>query len=443
MEGNQRSNFVTSHSLITHPLRKAKKKTRIRYYVTLEYFVSQCPGVAEYANARLSQYQAMLVEEDNTIAVTDKNRDSIIHSVVNDSLRPWMWKYRFWLMCDIALIVADKSTIEKVQEDMQRYLNKRQQAVLGVLVSNLFTDETIPQRLLFAEGLIHQFRLNRRFTAQQELRILITANMSAGKSTLINALIGKQVARTSQEACTAKLHFYLNKPFEDGSVHLRATQLNLSSTYKDLMNPRKIGSGNIASHFRSFVHSDPPSRICLIDTPGVNSATNREHGILTRKALIEEQYDKLIYVLNANQLGTDEEIRYLKYISEKVPRNKVVFVLNKLDDFKSADDSITTSIEGVKNDLLHLGYEDPIVYPISAYFSLLIKMKQNNEFLTEDEQDEYDYYVKKFSRAEYDLSVYLNTFTVPSQATEDEQLALAVRCGLYGLENILYGGSDR
>ncbi|TMV47035.1 hypothetical protein FE783_24270 [Paenibacillus mesophilus] len=443
MESTLRNNFVTSHSLIAHPLKKAKKKTKIQYYVILEYLVNRCAGFAEYASARLSQYHSMLIGNESAVVLTDGNRERMIRSMVNDWLRPWMWKYRLWLMCDIALIAADKSAIEKAQKIMLGYLNKRQSAALGILVSALFTNEAVPQKLLFAEGLIHQFRVNRRFAAQQEMRILITANMSAGKSTLINALIGKQVARTSQEACTANLCYLFNKPVEDGSIYLLAPRLNLNATYDDLMDAGQAGSSDIASYFRSFVHLDSPSRICLIDTPGVNSAINREHGIRTRKAILDEQYDKLIYVLNANQLGTDEEIRYLKYVSENVPGDKVIFVLNKLDNFKSTDDSIAASIEGVQHDLVHLGFENPVICPLSAYFAFLLKMKQNGEPMNEDEQDAYDYYVKKFSRPEYDMSTYLDESTTPVQAAKDERSALAVRCGLYGLENILYGGSDR
>lgn len=443
MEINLRNNFITSHSLIAHPLKRAKKKTRIQYYVILEYLVNRCAGYAEYSKARLSQYHAMLIGDESALVLTDGNRERMIRSMVNDWLRPWMWKYRFWLMCDIALIAADKNAIEKALKILMGYLNKRQSAAIGNLVSVLFTDETVPQKLLFAEGLINQFRLNRRFVAQQEIRILITANMSAGKSTLINALIGKQVARTSQEACTADLCYLFNKPVEDGSIHLLGPRLDLYAAYDDLMNAGRAGSSDIASFFRSFVHSDSPSRICLIDTPGVNSAINREHGERTRSALREEHYDKLIYVLNANQLGTDEEIRYLKYVSENVPKDKVIFVLNKLDNFKSADDSIAASIEGVRNDLLHLGFEEPVICPLSAYFALLLKMKMYSEAMTEDEQDAYDYYVKKFSRAEYDLSVYLPKSSAQVQAAEDKQSALAVSSGLYGLEYILYGGNDR
>lgn len=444
MESNLQNNFVTSHSLTEHPLKRAKKKTKIQYYVILDYFVSQCAGVAEYANARLSQYHAMLIGDETLNVFTDGNHKPMIRSMVSGWLRPWMWKYRFWLMCDIALITANKNAIENAQEIILGYLNKPQSATLGMLVSTLYTDEPIPQKLLFAEGLIYQFRLNRRFIAQQEMRILITANMSAGKSTLINALIGKQVARTSQEACTANLCYLFNKPVEDGTIHLLSPRLNLNAAYDDLMSTGQSDSSDIASYFRSFVHSESPRRICLIDTPGVNSAINQEHGKRTRNALLNEQYDMLIYVLNANQLGTDAEINYLKYVSENVPKDKVIFVLNKLDNFKSTDDSIAASIEGVQNDLIHIGFENPIICPLSAYFALLLKMKQNHEAMNEDEQDAYDYYVKKFSRPEYDLSTYLEGSALPVvDGAEDERLALAERCGLHGLENILYGGNDR
>lgn len=442
MESNDQINFITSLSLKLHPLMRAKKKTRLQYYVVLEYLVRKCAGNTDYAKARLSQYHAMLVGSETAVDLGDGNRKGIIRSMVSDWIRPWMWKYRFWLICDIALIAVDKNAIEKAHEIMQGYLNKRQSTTLSTLIASLFNDDEVPIKMLFAEELIHQFRINRRFTTQQERRFLITANMSSGKSTLINAIIGKQIARTSQEACTANLCYLFNKPVEDDSIHVIAPRLKLDATYDDLMDVGSVGNSNIASYFRFFVHSVLPSRTCLIDTPGVNSAIDPEHGIRTRHALLNEQYDKLIYVLNANQLGTDEEIRYLTYISENVPKDKIIFVLNKLDHFKSTDDSITASIEGARHDLMQLGFENPVICPISAYFALLLKMKQSNELMTEDEQDEYHYFVKKFSRPEFDLSIYLDNSITSIQA-DDERSRLAMRCGLYGLENILYGGQEQ
>ena len=148
-------------------------------------------------------------------------------------------------------------------------------------------------------------------------------------------------------------------------------------------------------------------------------------------------------MLNANKLGTDEEFRFLKYISENVPKIKVILVLNKLDDFKSNEDSITASIEGVRKDLLQLGYENPVICPLSAYFALRLKMKQNGYLLTEDEQDTFDFYLNKFSKAEYDLSSFSDETKMPKHLAEDELSAFGLKCGLYCLENIIYGGIER
>lgn len=443
MENERLNNFVISHSMTAHPLVRAKKKTKIRYYATLDYFVHKFVSDEEYANARLLQYYRILVGNEVMVAVNNENSDDIVCSIVNECFwsRPWRRKYCFWLMCDIALITADKNAIAKTQETIVGYLNKRQAATLGMLVDALFADDEIPQNLFFAESLIHQFRINCKFVAQPEMRILITANMSAGKSTLINALIGKRVVRTAQEACTTNLCYLFNKPFEDHLVHLLASPLNLNASYADLISVERANISYISSYFRVLVQ--PKARICFIDTPGVNSAMNRDHGKLTRKALVDEKYDKLIYVLNANRLGTDEEFRYLKYISENMPKDKVIFVLNKLDDFKSADDSIAASINGVRNDLFQLGYEKPVICPLSAYFALLLKMKRNGETLSEDEQDAYDLYIKKFSKAEYDLSTYFNEAIEPIQLSEDELAVFALKCGLYDLENVLYGGMNK
>jgi GTPase Era involved in 16S rRNA processing len=184
---------------------------------------------------------------------------------------------------------------------------------------------------------------------------------------------------------------------------------------------------------------NPHARICLIDTPGVDFALKRNHMKLTHNAIIDEKYDKLIYVLDAGKLGTDSVIKHLKFVYKNVPTEKVIFVLNKLDLFKSTEDSISGSMEGVKADLQKIGFKNPIICPLSAYFSYLLKMKQNKEKLKADEQDIFDLYVKKFNKPEYDLSAYYNKHIDSIIDKDDEMLKMSFISGLYGLENIIYG----
>jgi len=184
----------------------------------------------------------------------------------------------------------------------------------------LLSGSEIPEKWLFAESLIKQFHLNRGFSEQAEVRALLLAGVSAGKSTLINALIGKRVARMAQEACTANLCYLFKESFEDEALHVLASPLNLNASGLDLMRQEKSMPSYVATYFRVLV--EPKTRVCLIDTPGANFSLRAAHGKLTQMPLIDDEYHKVIYVLNANKLGTQEEIKRLKRVSENVAKEK-------------------------------------------------------------------------------------------------------------------------
>ena len=432
--------FTTSFNFCAHPLIKTSIKTRMRYFAVLEYLTKSCAIEYLYSDARLSQYRNFLIGTNAVAALEPHNCDAAIKMLIGDFLKPWKRNYRLILFCDIALILLDSTAINKAYEMILKYLSARKQKKFGELLKLLYNDINVPQAFKSVEYLISQFRTNHEFASQQIMRVLVTANMSAGKSTLINALIGKPITRTSQEACTSNLCYLYNKPFEDNRVHLIDSSLNLDATQNDLSNIKRESVSNIASYFRMTGH--PKKRICLIDTPGVNFALNNTHGIIARQAIVNENYDMLIYVLNANLLGVDDEINHLKYVYENVPNDKVVFILNKLDCFKKVDDSISTSIDGVKNDLEKIGFKNPIICPMSAYFSLLLKIKQNNEELSEDEQDVFDLYVRKFNKPEYDLSVFYPSEVSGIKPINEDLQKMSFISGLFGLETILYGGAS-
>lgn len=427
------SGFVSSGILEKHPLINSSKNLQSRYYAVLEYFVKKFCSRKDYADARLVQYLNLLLGGESNFILNESNCSKLIRSIVNAPLMPWRKKYRYWLLCDIALILIDYSDICNAQKEISNYLSHKKAHLLEGLITALHTDEPVPHVYSVAEDLIRQFRVNRNFISQPAMCFMVTANMSAGKSTMINALIGKPLTKTSQEACTANLTYVFNKPFEDGSINVLHSSLKLGASYDEIMTKTDIS--HIASFFRAL--DNEQGRMCLIDTPGVNSSINLEHGKLTRSALQDERYDKLIYVFNANRLGTDEEVRYLKFVIDHVPKNKLIFVLNKLDSFNKNVDSIEDSIDGVRKDLLEVGLDNPIICPMSAYFSLLIKMRQSGDDLTEDEIDDFEYYKRKFLKPEYDLSSY---YGLNGKVDKDDELTmLACKCGLYGFENILYG----
>lgn len=432
----ENKNLIISNALSSHTMCRTNKKIRAKYYYALEYFISKYSKKNEYVLERLKKYRLLLIGSES-FAEYENKIDKTIRSVVNNRLMPWRRKYRYLMVCDFFLILVEESMVSKTFESLKKHLSKKQCILMDNFYQNIINNQKKSSERKYAGDLLEQLQKNSNFIKMPENRFLITANVSAGKSTLINAIVGKKVAKTAQEVCTENLCYFYNKPFEDETVHLVTDRINLDATYDDLIVHSGKEKKSVAAYFRTAV--PPQSRICIIDTPGVNSSIYLNHGEITRKTLTQENYDTLIYIFNANRLGTDEEITYLKYIFKYVLKKNIIFVLNKLDDYKTSDDSIELSIEGLKNDLQKIGFNKPVICPISAYFAFLLKKKQNGESLTEDEQDYFDLYARKLMKPAYDLSRYYKKSDAVKYSDKEKLLLLNIKCGLHGLEATLFG----
>lgn len=135
---------------------------------------------------------------------------------------------------------------------------------------------------------------NKNFFEKEPIKIIVTANMSAGKSTLLNALIGKKINKTQNDACTAKVHYILNKPYEDGFCYKSDPLLNLDVDHETLIEDNQSNKSQevtVGTFFRFF--GKAPRRIWLIDTPGVNSSMNADHKNITEKIITIADSDML------------------------------------------------------------------------------------------------------------------------------------------------------
>lgn len=432
--------FVEALDTREHPIKKAKKKIQAEYIIALTYIVEKTISEANWHQAEVKKYvvehlhiyQNQLFADISVEATDEKNGTRCLAAF----LKPWRSKYCFMLVCDVALILLDEALVSGAMKIIKERLSAKRRVDIEQIAMLLQNDRDIEKKYLPASPLVKQFRANRDFISKSERRIIVTANMSAGKSTLINALIGKPIARTSQEVCTGNVCYLFNKAYEDEKVHLLAQGLNLCATAKDLHGYDWNGHISIASYFAGIAPDIP--RLCIIDTPGVDAVLYKEHSKRAYNALLNDDYDTIIYVVSPIRLGTDAEKKHLQWVAQNLQKDKIIFVLNKLDDYHDFSDSIEESVHDFKEDLLKIGFKNPVICPISAYFSYLIKMSMTGQALSEDEKDEYAFYAKKFRRSAYDLSHYYEG--VQCLPTDSEEIALSKRVGLYGFEKIIYGG---
>jgi predicted GTPase len=420
----------------------------LKYLKVMAYFISKYALDEPLVAAFFDLYKnALLPNRAGDFHADATEIKNIIKSVGATKFK-WLriFSHRYSLVCDLCVLAAvsgasdGRPVAERMFAEVCAVWPKRYARKLEILFKILYDETAYSDEYHSVKYQIDCWKSNRDFLALPEKRVLVTANMSAGKSTLINALIGKTANRMMNEACTAKVHYLFDKAFEDGYTYERDYVYNLNADYHTLMDDDERNETEkiyVATRFSTLVDRD--CRLCLIDTPGVNASTDSRHGELTRETIDNEKYDFILFVLNGEALGINDDHQYLSHIAENVPHEKVIFVLNKLDKFRISEDSVSESVERLKSELISLGFENPNICPFSALLSVYVKKKLDGVPLSEDEQDELELLEKKFTKPAFDLSRYYPAFSrAVTRENNSKYLELVKKCGLLGLEQILF-----
>lgn len=257
--------------------------------------------------------------------------------------------------------------------------------------------ERIPDELL-----CHK-EVNDVFCKDDLKRILVVANVSAGKSTLINSLVGYKLNKTATNACTKDLCYIFGKPQQDGFTI--KTRIGGKYLYDDSIDQWSSDNAEQIGVYFASQSCLRGKKVCFIDTPGYNDARNQERGSVTENAIKANDYDAVLYVANAAYMGRDDEQNLLELIVRNT-RKPIIFVMNGLDKYKPSDDSISESVTRYHNDIVKLGIRQPMIVPISARAAFLARLEEQN-LLDEEEQFELEQAKKKFANKEYyDLPKY-------------------------------------
>ncbi len=277
---------------------------------------------------------------------------------------------------------------------------------------------------------------NVKFKKIEPTGIMITATMSAGKSTFINALVGKYICLSQNMACTSKIHCIVNKSFEDGLFAEYDHDLVLTAGKEELLNNNELNSSDKIVVSTSFIGGLSNQRLIVNDSPGVNYSGDAEHKQITDRLIKAKNYHFLIYIMNATQLSTNDESEHLDYVKKSIGRTPVLFVINKIDSLNVDEEDVTSIINRQAEVLKKKGFKDPLICPVSARAGYLAKRFQVEKLSKADERELYNY-VDKFEQmrlADYYKNAFKN-IQVADSNTEEEQLLK--NCGLSYVEKII------
>lgn len=283
--------------------------------------------------------------------------------------------------------------------------------------------------------------------------IIVVATMSSGKSTLINSMLGKELLHCANKATTATITRIHNKDQQNnfnGSAYnfepiKSSEKVRLKFLdYKSVIDSETLKKWNADSNINyiSLTGNIPSIKnsskhIVLYDSPGPNNSQDNTHENLTLNLVNDGRYGMIIYVLNATQIGINDDRLFLSQISQVLKTDKhknIIFIINKADVL---DAEKGENIEGLVKDVsLYLqqnGFINPTIIPVSARAALNARKFLNKEPLTrleiytlQQNLDELDN--NRLIRASYNVSDEIKIMSLPN--TEKKDISIAIKDGL-------------
>ncbi len=247
-----------------------------------------------------------------------------------------------------------------------------------------------------------------------DFEVCVVATMSAGKSTLINAMLGKKLLPAKMEACTATITRIKDTPNDeqtevpfraevyDKNGQLKEKQEHLTYEIMERLNSDENVStiqvmGNIP-----FVSSEDTSLV-LTDTPGPNNSRDPSHKRVQSELLGKSSKALVLYIMTG-EFGTDDDNALLKRVAEsmrvggKQSKDRFIFVINKLDDRRKEDGDVQQTLDRIRSYLEAHGVTKPNLFPAAALPALNLRLIKAGSELDEDVVDETETKVKKLNR---------------------------------------------
>ena len=404
---NAFENYFISYPFIKHPLADETPELKLKYISLLEHYRSKICPTSRLVLARIERFKSDFLSGD---AFVDQNIDTSIKAIMKTRFTPFRffsYRYVFLFDCVYLLSVDGFTHIQKIGDLMKSSVNQRYHKKLDFVMEKMASN---PSELagiqMITPEMIQSLEAAQAFLATQERTIVFTATMSAGKSSLINALIGQPLAHTKKAACTAAVMEFSSCPV----YHPKYNVFVRDEEKRDLLpaEVRKTSEGGtipmmVTGYFNARTSQH---KLRVIDTPGVNSSRNPTHKDITRGELQQRDHDLLVYVIPVENYGGEDDFNHLRFIKDHARYNKIVFVVNMVDTCDFEDDSVEEILGNIREHLEKIGFPSPVICPLSAKVGLLFKKALSKAELTPNERNELDTYCLKYQDLNYDMSPF-------------------------------------
>lgn len=277
---------------------------------------------------------------------------------------------------------------EKSENNIASVVNALQEVRNSEYVKNIYLFEHDFQRII--DRLL-----------DDSFRLAVVGEFSSGKSTFLNALIGRDLLKHGAKETTATVTEIHNKKTEESETYLDVYYLNgnvETNVSVDRITDYTATSSSthaVAKEIEKVVINsqilDSDAKVCFVDTPGLNGVADNH-----REKTIEEikNAHACIYLMQVRGLG-QSDIDFLKYISKY--QYNIIFVQNFIDELKKLEGETPEQKVQQQKKIIEekLISENPEIHyeivAVSSRKALIAKSfdfkTYNGEILTEDLRD--------------------------------------------------------
>lgn len=293
-----------------------------------------------------------------------------------------------------------------------------------------------------------------------KFEINVVATMSSGKSTLINALLGQQLMPAANEATTATIVKIIDTDHNNfsavafdksGQVVKRLDNVTLEDM-QALNADTKVSTVEIKGKIPCV--SSVGMKLVLVDTPGPNNSRDKRHEEMTYKMIADSDNSLVLYVMNGEQLGINDEKIFLDYVCQsmkeggKKGRERFIFAVNKMDRYSPdpQDDGpkcITKALNNVKSGLEDREIYNPNIFPVCSLPALQKRAEMKgpraralNDFKMMCEYYDVMHFEKYYEYNNLPQTVRNRLDFWMSQASSDDD-KLEVRTGIVSIEQAI------
>src|SRR5262245_6583321 len=196
----------------------------------------------------------------------------------------------------------------------------------------------------------------------ERFHLVVLGEFNHGKSTFVNALLGQDVLPTGITPTTASINHVVYADSSRAHVKLLSggEQTIDPSQLKDWVTVSGGHADDVAYVGLGFPSDMLRNNVVLVDTPGVNDLNEQRaevtYGYVPRA-------DAVVFLLDAGQALKDSEREFLRSRVLESARDRLIFVLRKVDMLRSEErQAVTEYVRGGLSKMMPA----PVVFPLSA-----------------------------------------------------------------------------